>query len=121
LQKTSDKKDVRKELEEDVLKISGAHKFKTSGEGFVGFWFDGIEGEALALLLDMEGVPATTDSPCLKRHPETTGLTGEQLHGSLVIKWNDNYTEKDAKHIAKIVEKNVERLKKISPMWEGIK
>lgn len=94
----------------EVLKIKASHTFKTSKPELLGFWFEGVEGEALAMLLQEVGVEASTESPCLKKYSPETGLTHEQAHASLTIEWTDSMDKKSIKAILV----GVKKLRKIS-------
>lgn len=101
----------------ETLKIKGSHQFKTARSELLGFWFEGIEGEALALLLQQDGIKASTESPCLKVYTKDTGLSHEQAHASLTIAWNNKFKEKDVKSIIKALKKHLKKLRGISATW----
>lgn len=109
---------MKEKLIHEILNITKGHQFKTSSEDLLGFWFDGLEGEALSMLLQRDGVDATTESPCLKRYSESTGLTHEQAHASVVIKWKDGFSENNIKKIVSSLKKNTRKLRKMSPTWK---
>ena len=109
---------MKEKLIHEILNITKGHQFKTSSEDLLGFWFEGLEGEALSMLLQRDGVDATTESPCLKRYSESTGLTHEQAHASVIIKWKDKFSEKDIKKIVSSLKKNIQKLRKMSPTWK---
>ncbi len=104
----------KEKLVKKILEIRASHKFKTSEENLLGFWFEGVEGEALSLILKDASIEATTESPCLKEYNENSNFTREQAHASIVIKWKNDFDEEDVKNIFKEVKKSVEKLRKIS-------
>ena len=98
---------------EEVLKIKESHFFRTSEDNLVGFWFKGIEGEALHLILKDSEIESTTESPCLKEYKEGKELTHEQAHGSLVIIWK-GFDEKEVEYIVEEIKNGVKKLREIS-------
>jgi cysteine sulfinate desulfinase/cysteine desulfurase-like protein len=109
--------DLKEKFAKEVLKIKGSHKFQTSRAELLGFWFEGIEGEALALLLQNDGIKASTESPCLKKYTPETGLSHEQAHSSLTIAWSNRFKEKDVKAIITSLKKHLKKLRSISATW----
>ena len=85
------------------------------------FCFNFIEGESLILLLDQEGIAASTGSACSSKSLEPShvlkalGLKPEETHGSLRLTLGKDTTEEDVEYTMKIVPSIVEKLRKISP------
>ncbi len=105
---------LKDELIKKILEIEASHKFKTSEDNLIGFWFEGVEGEALSLILKDVGIEATTESPCLKEYDKSSVLTREQAHASIVIMWKKSFTQEDIKIITEEIKKGVVKLRKIS-------
>ena len=88
--------------------------------------FEGIEGESLLLLLDMNGICASSGSACTSGSLDPShvllalGLPHEIAHGSLRISINENTTEDDIDYILEKLPPIVERLRSMSPLWERI-
>jgi len=88
--------------------------------------FEGIEGESLLLLLDMEGIMASSGSACTSGSLDPShvllslGLPHEIAHGSLRISLSESNTEEDVDYILEKLPPIVERLRNISPLWERI-
>jgi len=84
------------------------------------FSFRGVEGEALVLALDQEGIAVSTGSACtslalLPSHVLIAmGLTEPEAHSSLRVSIGINTTEEEINYFSKILPKTVERLRKIS-------
>lgn len=82
----------------------------------------GIEGEALLLMLDINGIAASSGSACTSMSLEPShvllalGLTHEVAHGSLRITFGENNTLKDSKYIVDTLKIIVKNLRKISPL-----
>lgn len=88
--------------------------------------FEGIEGESLLLLLDMNGIAASSGSACTSGSLDPShvllsiGLPHEIAHGSLRISLGDNNTEEDVDYILEVLPGIVKRLRDMSPLWERI-
>ncbi len=86
------------------------------------FRFSYIEGESLVLLLNDEGIAASTGSACSSRSLEPShvllaiGLKPEEAHGSLRISLGKYNTEEDIDYILEVLPKAVEKLRRISPL-----
>jgi len=86
------------------------------------FSFKYIEGEALVLHLDFEGIAASTGSACSTKSLEPShvltaiGLKPEEAHGSLRLTLGRFNTKKEIDYTCKVIPKVVERLRKISPI-----
>ncbi len=95
--------------------------------GIVNFCFEGIEGEALLLMLDMKGISASSGSACTSGSLDPShvllaiGLPHEIAHGSLRISLNQHNTKEDVEYIVKELLPIINRLREISPLWDFIK
>lgn len=94
--------------------------------GNVSFCFEGIEGESLLLMLDMNGVAASSGSACTSGSLDPShvllsiGLPHEVAHGSVRLSLGDYNTDEDVEHILSVLPGIVERLRSMSPLWESI-
>jgi len=86
----------------------------------VNFSFRGVEGEALVLALDQEGIATSTGSACtsLALTPShvlvAMGLSDAEAHSSLRISIGKNTTLEEINYFLKVLPEVVERLRKIS-------
>ncbi len=84
-----------------------------------------IEGEALILMLDFNGICASSGSACTTGSLDPShvllalGLTHEVAHGSLRLSLGRDNTEADVDYILEVLPKVVERLRAMSPVWEN--
>lgn len=84
-----------------------------------------VEGEAVLLNLDLEGICASTGSACSSSSPESShvllalGLSPEQAHGSLRFSLGRANTEYDVDRVLKALPLIVARLRAISPLLKG--
>lgn len=87
---------------------------------------EGIEGESLLLMLDMNGICASSGSACTSGSLDPShvllalGLKHEVAHGSLRLSIDENTSDEDIDYILEVVPKVVERLRAMSPLWERI-
>lgn len=88
--------------------------------------FEGVEGEALLLALDMEGIAASSGSACTSGSLDPShvllsiGLPHEIAHGSLRVSLGDENTEEDVDWLIEILPGVIERLRAMSPVWERL-
>ena len=94
--------------------------------GNVSFCFEGIEGEALLLLLDAKGVEASSGSACTSGSLDPShvllaiGRPHEIAHGSLRLSLSEENTAEEMDHILKVVPEVVQYLRKMSPVWKDL-
>lgn len=99
-------------------KLNGS-KIKRSPNN-ANFSFARVEGESLILMLDSEGIAASTGSACSSGSLEPShvllsiGLKPEEAHGSLRLTLGKYTTKKDIDVAADVIKKVVENLRKIS-------
>ena len=92
----------------------------------VSFCFEGIEGEALLLLLDMKGVAASSGSACTSGSLDPShvllaiGRIHDVAHGSLRLSLSEYTTEEEIDHILKVVPEVVAYLRNMSPVWKDL-
>ena len=94
--------------------------------GNVSFCFEGIEGEALLLLLDMKGVCASSGSACTSGSLDPShvllaiGRVHDVAHGSLRLSLSEYNTEEEVDHILTAVPEVVQYLRNMSPVWRDL-
>ena len=94
--------------------------------GNVNFSIEYIEGESILLMLDLNGICASSGSACTSGSLDPShvllalGLTHEVAHGSLRISLGHSSTEEDIDYILEVLPKIVERLRNMSPLWEKV-
>lgn len=95
--------------------------------GNVNMCFEGIEGESLLLMLDLNGISASSGSACTSGSLDPShvllsiGLPHEIAHGSMRLSFSDENTEEDIDYILEKVPEIVSYLRAMSPLWETIK
>lgn len=92
----------------------------------VNFCFEGIEGEALLLLLDDKGICASSGSACTSGSLDPShvllaiGRPHEVAHGSLRLSLGDDTTEEDMDYLVQAVTDVVTYLRNMSPFWRDL-
>lgn len=88
--------------------------------------FEGIEGESLLLLLNDEGICASSGSACTSGSLAPShvllaiGRPHEVAHGSLRLTLSEYNTEEEIDKVIKVVPPIVELLRKMSPVWDEL-
>ena len=94
--------------------------------GNVSFCFEGIEGESLLLLLDAQGICASSGSACTSGSLDPShvllaiGRVHDVAHGSLRLSLCHENTEAEIDHILTAVPQVVELLRNMSPVWRDL-
>lgn len=94
--------------------------------GNINISFEGVEGESLLLLLDMNGICASSGSACTSGSLDPShvllaiGLPHEIAHGSLRLSLSEDTTAEDVDYILATIPPIIERLRAMSPLWERI-
>ncbi len=88
--------------------------------------FRGIEGESLLLMLDLEGICASSGSACTSGSLDPShvllalGLDHATAHGSLRLSITEETTDEDIDYIIEAVPRVLAKLRAMSPYWERI-
>ena len=83
-----------------------------------------IEGESILLMLDANGIAASSGSACTSGSLDPShvllaiGLPHEIAHGSLRLTLGDETTEEEVDFVLKTVPKIIQRLRDMSPLWD---
>ena len=95
--------------------------------GNVNISFEFIEGESMLLLLDANGICASSGSACTSGSLDPShvllsiGLPHEKAHGSLRISLGYQNTEEEVDKLLEVLPPIVQRLRDMSPLYEEIK
>ena len=105
-------------------KINGSIEHHVPGT--VNMCFEGIEGESLLLLLDREGICASSGSACTSGSLDPShvllslGIPHEVAHGSLRLSIGEYNSMDQIDHIIEVVPRVVAYLRDISPVWDEL-
>lgn len=92
--------------------------------GNVNVAFEFIEGESMLLLLDHQGISASSGSACTSGSLDPShvllaiGLPHEKAHGSLRLTLGSGTTEEDIDYVVAVLPGIVQRLRDMSPLWK---
>lgn len=115
---------LRDKLIEGVLKIPGV---KLTGHPtqrvphIASFVIEGVEGEAMLLLLSDKNIAASSGSACTSGLLEPShvltamGIPAEIAHGSLRFSLGKNTTEKEIDYVLKVLPEIIAQLRKMAP------
>jgi cysteine desulfurase len=93
--------------------------------GHVSVCVEFIEGESMLLMLNMQGIAASSGSTCTSRALKAShvlmaiGLEAALAQGSLVFTMGESSTIEDVDYVAEALPPIVERLRQMSPLYEG--
>ncbi len=121
----SEKRDY---LIENLLKIENTrlNGGRNRLPGNINISFEGVEGEALLLMCDLNGICASSGSACTSGSLDPShvllaiGLPHEIAHGSLRLSITEETSKEDIDYIIEIVPNVIKRLRSMSPVWEKI-
>lgn len=105
-------------------KINGSLEHHVPGT--VNMCFEGIEGESLLLMLDANGICASSGSACTSGSLDPShvllslGLPHEVAHGSLRLSIGEYNTMEEIDHICRVVPQVVDYLRNMSPVWDEL-
>ena len=105
-------------------KINGSLEHHVPGT--VNMCFEGIEGESLLLMLDMNGICASSGSACTSGSLDPShvllslGLPHEVAHGSLRLSIGEYNTMEEIDHIIEVVPRVVQYLRNMSSVWDEL-
>lgn len=90
----------------------------------VNFSFEGVEGESMILLMDMNGICVSSGSACTSGSLDPShvlmalGLRHEQAHGSLRMTLGKDNTPEQIEKVLDTLPGIVQRLREMSPLYE---
>ncbi len=112
----------RIEREVPYCRLNGHRKKRLSNN--INFSFEFVEGESMLIMLDMEGICASSGSACTSGSLDPShvllaiGLPHEKAHGSLRFTLSEENTREEMDRVADAVVKITERLRSMSPLYE---
>jgi cysteine desulfurase len=93
--------------------------------GHVSICVEFIEGESMLLMMDMQGIAASSGSTCTSRALKAShvlmaiGVETALAQGSLVFTLGESSALKDVNYVAQTLPPIVERLRQMSPLYKG--
>ena len=122
-------REKRDRLIDGLLKIpystlNGDRERRLPGNVNIGFEF--IEGESVLLWLNIAGICASTGSACSSASLEAShvllsiGVPHERAHGSIRLSLSHDTTDEDVDYVIETLPPIIEKLRKMSPLWEEV-
>jgi cysteine desulfurase len=120
--------ELRDRLERELLQVE-ASGVNGSGVGparvpnTANIYFEGIEGEALVIALDLKGLAVSTGAACSSGALEPShvllamGLQPERARASIRFSLGKQNTAEDVDFAVPLVRETVSRLRELSPVW----
>ncbi len=105
------------------VKVNGNKNSKLPG--ILSVSFEGIEGEGVLLMLDMQEIAASSGSACTSGSLDpshvilATGMSHGLAQGTIRFSLSSNNTEEEVNTVATALIAIVERLRAMSPIWNG--
>ena len=116
---------LRDRLIDGIVKVNTPSHDRLPGTVNVSIKY--IEGESMLLLLDMNGICATSGSACASGDLDPShvllaiGLPHEIAHGSVRFSFCAENTMEEVEYILEVLPKIAQRLREMSPLWENVK
>ena len=119
---------ARDRLERELLDIEATG---LNGEGAprvpntTNIYFDGIEGEALVIALDLKGLAVSTGAACSSGAIEPShvltamGLRIDRAKASIRFSFGKQNSAEDVDFALRVIPETVARLRQLSPLWPG--
>ncbi len=119
----------RDRLEAELLQIeaSGLNGGGARVPNTTNIYFDGIEGEALVIALDLKGLAVSTGAACSSGAIEPShvltamGLRPDRAKASIRLSLGKQNTKEDVNFAIKLIPATVARLRELSPVWHSSK
>ncbi|MFH1547523.1 MAG: cysteine desulfurase NifS [bacterium] len=127
-ERTENMKNLRDELISRILedipfsRLNGDKKKRLPGN--VNISFEYIEGESILLILDQEGICASSGSACTSASLAPShvllaiGLSPEIAHGSIRFSIGDENTKEDIDYVMEKLPGIISKLREMSPLFE---
>jgi cysteine desulfurase len=115
--------ELRKGLEKELDRVYFTGHPKQRLPGHLSLCVEFIEGEAMLMLLDQQGIAATSGSTCTSRALKAShvlqaiGVPTEIIQGSVVFSLGRSTTKEEIDYLLSIFPSIVNRLRQMSPLY----
>ena len=103
------------------VKLNGHRTERLPGN--VNFSIKYIEGESILLMLDINGIAASSGSACTSGSLDPShvllamGMPHETAHGSVRMTLGDDTTEEDIDYVLEVLPGIIKKLREMSPLY----
>lgn len=120
---------MRDQLERELLKIEASGSNGEDGPrvpNTANIYFDGIEGEALVIALDLKGLAVSTGAACSSGAIEPShvltamGLRPDRAKASIRFSLGKQNSQEDVDFALSLVHETVSRLRDLSPVYRAV-
>ena len=107
------------------IRLNGAELGAGRLPSHLNYSIDGIEGEGLALALDLQGIAIASGAACVTKNlavpPALTaiGLDAALAKGNVLLSLGRDTTAADIDHVLEVIPKQVDKLRSLSPAWDA--
>lgn len=122
---------LRDKLEREILakvpdsRVNGIEAERLPNTSSISF--EGVEGESILLMLDREGICASSGSACTTGSIEPShvlramGVPYNYVHGTVRFSLSRYTTEEEIDTVIEVLPGIIERLRELSPLWKSKK
>ena len=106
------------------IRLNGAELGTGRLPSHLNYSIEGIEGEGLALALDLQGIAIASGAACVTKNlavpPALTaiGLDAALTKGNVLLSLGRDTTAADIDHVLEVIPKQVAKLRSLSPAWD---
>jgi|TARA_B110000495_G_scaffold189933_1_gene191542 cysteine desulfurase len=109
----------------EPVRLNGAELGAGRLPSHLNYSIEGIEGEGLALALDLQGIGIASGAACVTKNlavpPALTaiGLDAALAKGNVLLSLGRDTTAADIDHVLEVIPKQVDKLRSLSPAWDA--
>jgi len=109
----------------EPVRLNGAELGAGRLPTHLNYSIEGIEGEGLALALDLQGIGIASGAACVTKNlavpPALTaiGLDAASAKGNVLLSLGRDTTAAEIDHVLEIIPKQVDKLRSLSPAWDA--
>jgi cysteine desulfurase len=109
------------------IRLNGAELGTGRLPSHLNYSIEGIEGEGLALALDLQGIAIASGAACVTKNlavpPALTaiGLDAALAKGNVLLSLGRDTSADEIDHVLEVIPKQVDKLRAMSPTWDALK
>ena len=110
----------------EPIRLNGAELGTGRLPSHLNYSIDGIEGEGLALALDLQGIAIASGAACVTKNlavpPALTaiGLDAALAKGNVLLSLGRNTSADEIEHVLEVIPKQIDKLRAMSPTWGAL-